>query len=58
MMMMMMIIIIIITTKTQHGPSQSPPNIGDRQENGKKLNKWSRWSQEEMEGNVMVFHIH
>ena len=27
------------TKETQHGPSQSPPNIGVRQENGKKLNK-------------------
>jgi hypothetical protein len=27
------------TEETQHGPSQSPPSIGDGQENGKKLNK-------------------
>ena len=27
------------TEETQHGPSQSPLNIGVRQENGKKLNK-------------------
>jgi hypothetical protein len=27
------------TEETQHGPSQSPPNIGVGQENGKKLNR-------------------
>jgi len=27
------------TEETQHGPSQSPPNIGVGQENEKKLNK-------------------
>jgi len=27
------------TKETQLGPSQSPPNIGVGQENGKKLNK-------------------
>jgi hypothetical protein len=27
------------TKETQHGPSQSPPNIGVEQENGKKLDK-------------------
>jgi len=27
------------TEETQHGLSQSPPNIGVRQENGKKMNK-------------------
>jgi hypothetical protein len=27
------------TEGTQHGPSQSPPNIGVGQEYGKKLNK-------------------
>jgi len=36
------------TEETQHGPSQSPPNIGVRHENGTKLNKRIRWSQEEM----------
>jgi hypothetical protein len=36
------------TEKTQHGPSQSPPNIGVEQENGKELNKRIRWSQQEM----------
>ena len=36
------------TEETQHGSSQSPPSIGDGQENGKKLNKWIQWSQEEM----------
>jgi len=36
------------TKETQHGPSQIPPNIGVGQENGKKLNKRIRWSQEEM----------
>jgi len=35
------------TEETQHGPYQSPPNIGHGQENGKKLNKRIRWSQEE-----------
>ena len=36
------------TEETQHGPSQSPPNIGVGQENGKKLNKQIQWSREEM----------
>jgi len=36
------------TEETQHGPSQSPPNIGVGHENGTKLNKRIRWSQEEM----------
>jgi hypothetical protein len=36
------------TEETQHGPSQSPPNIGDGHKNGTKLNKRIRWSQEEM----------
>ena len=47
-MMMMMIMMIIIIIITQHGPSQSPPNIGVGHENGTKLNKRNRWSQEEM----------
>jgi len=46
------------TEESQHGPSQIPPNIGDGQENGKKLNKRIRWSQEEMNGSVMLFHVH
>jgi hypothetical protein len=29
-------------------PSQIPPNIGAKQENGKKWNKRIRWSQDEM----------
>ena len=36
------------TEETQLGPSKSPPNIGERQENVKKLNKQIRWIQEEM----------
>jgi len=36
------------TEETQHGPLQSPPNIGVGQENGKGLNKQIRWIQEEM----------
>jgi len=36
------------TEETQHGPSQSPPNIGVGQENGKTLNKDIRWSREKM----------
>ena len=34
---------------------QSPPNIGDGQENGKKLNKRIRWSQEEMKEVLWFF---
>jgi hypothetical protein len=34
------------TEETQHGPSQSPPNIGVEQENRKKLDKRIQWSQE------------
>jgi len=41
--------------ETQHGPSQSPPNIGVGQENGKTLNKRIRWSREEMKGVVWCF---
>jgi hypothetical protein len=36
------------TEETQHGPSQSPPNIVVGHENGKKMNKRIRWSQEKM----------
>ena len=36
------------TEETQHGPSQCPRNIGVGQENGRKLNKRIRRSQEEM----------
>jgi len=36
------------TKETQHGQSQSPPNVGVGQENGKKLNKRIRWSREEI----------
>jgi hypothetical protein len=43
------------TEETQHGPSQSPPNIGFGQENGKKLNKRIRWSQEEMKEVLWCF---
>ena len=43
------------TEETQHGPSQSPPNIRVEQENGKKLNKRIRWSQEEMKEVLWCF---
>ena len=43
------------TEETQHGPSQSPPNIGVRQESGKKLNKRIRWSREEMKKVLWYF---
>ena len=43
------------TEETQHGPSQSPPNIGVGQENGKKLNKRIRWSREEMKEVLWCF---
>jgi hypothetical protein len=36
------------TEETQHGSSQSPPNIGEGHENGIKLNKRIRWSKEEI----------
>ena len=42
------------TEETQDGPSQSPPNVGDGQENGKELNKGIRGD----EGSVMVFRVH
>jgi len=46
------------TKKTQHGPSQSSPNIGVEQENGKELNERIRWSQEEMKEVLWCFtHI-
>jgi len=43
------------TEETQHGPSQSPPNIRVGQENGKKLNKRIRWSREEMKEVLWCF---
>jgi len=43
------------TEETQHGPTKSPPNIGDGQENRKKLNKRIRWSQEEMKEVLWCF---
>ena len=43
------------TEEIQHGPSQNPPNIGDAQENGKKLNKRIRWSQKEMKEVLWCF---
>jgi hypothetical protein len=43
------------TEETQNGPSQSPLNIGDGQENGKKLNKPIQWSQEEMKEVLWCF---
>jgi len=43
------------TEETQHGPSQSPPNIGVGKENGKKLNKRIRWSREEMKEVLWCF---
>jgi len=43
------------TEETQHGPSQSPPNIGFGQENGKKLNKRIRWSREKMKEVLWCF---
>ena len=36
------------TEETQNELSQSPPNIGVGQENGKELNKRIRWSRDEM----------
>jgi len=43
------------TEETQHGPSQSPPNIGFGQENGKSLNKRIRWSREGMKEVLWCF---
>jgi len=43
------------TEETQHGPSQSPPNIGVGQEHGKKLNKRPRWSREEIKEVLWCF---
>jgi hypothetical protein len=43
------------TKQTQRGPSQSPPNIGVGQENGNKLNKRIRWSQQEMKEELWCF---
>jgi len=43
------------TEETQHGPSQSPPNIGVGQENGMELNKRIRWNQEEMKEVLWCF---
>jgi len=43
------------TEETQYGPSQSPHNIGDGQENGKKLNKRIRWIQVNMKEVLWCF---
>jgi len=43
------------TEETQRGPFQCPPNFGVGQENGKKLNKRIRWSQEEMKNVLWCF---
>ena len=43
------------TEETEHEPSQSPPNIGVGQENGKKLNIRIRWSREEMKEVLWCF---
>jgi hypothetical protein len=43
------------TEETQNGPSQSPPNLGFGQENGKKLDIRIRWSQEEMKEVLWCF---
>jgi len=43
------------TEETQHGPPQSPPNIGFGQENGKKLNKRIRSSREAMKEMLWCF---
>jgi len=43
------------TEETQHGSSQSSPNIGVRQENGKKLNKRIQWSREEIKEVLWCF---
>jgi len=46
---------MVTGTRKQHGPSQSPPNIGVGQENGKILNKLIRWSREEMKEVLWCF---
>ena len=43
------------TEETQHEPSQSPPNIGVGEENGKKLNKRIRWNREELKEVLWCF---
>ena len=43
------------TEEIQRGPTQSPSNIGVEQENGKKQNKRTRWSQKEMKEVVSCF---
>ena len=43
------------TEETQHGPSQSPPNIGVGQENGKNLKKRIGWRQEEIKEVLWCF---
>jgi hypothetical protein len=43
------------TEETQHGPPQITPNIGAKQENGKKWNKRIRWSQEKMKEVLWCF---
>ena len=49
------LVTITSTEETQLGPTQSPPHIGDGQENSKKLNKRIQWSREEMKEVVRCF---
>jgi len=46
------------TEETQHGPSQSTPNIGFGQENGRKLKKTNPMEPRGDEGSVVVFQVH
>ena len=46
------------TEETQHGQSQSPPHIGDGQENGKKIEQTNPMEPRGDEGSGVVFHIH
>jgi len=43
------------TEEPHHGPSQSPPNIGFGEENGKKLNIRIRWSRGELKEVLWCF---
>jgi len=46
------------TEETQHGPSQSPPNIGVGHENGKKIEQMNPLEPRGDEGSVVVLHVH
>jgi len=46
------------TEETQHGPSQSPPSIGEGAKKWKEIEQTNTLEPKGDEGSVMVFHVH